>query len=944
MNYPLLSEYIESIQSAEDNFNELSYLRPVLDDGGQPVMTSGNFAVVFKMKDERSGKLYAVKCFTREQEGREEAYKLIAEELEGVESPYIVPIRFLEKELFVDSKQTDETEFPVLLMDWVEGKTLDKYLRENLDDQYALKMLAYHFSWLAQWLIPQPFAHGDLKPDNIIVREDGSLVLVDYDGMYVPAMRGQKARELGSPDFRHPQRTEDDFDEFIDDFPIASIFFSLNEIKRIPSLLKEYGAKDRLLLSFLDYCDIQNSSVVKYLRLIEEWPDIHLFYLIKTIQDGFFTEVPWKWFSKNKNPELFKNNQQIETLFINFNGATFKMLKVKGGFFYKGAQADNKRQHNYDPDAEIDEGPVRLTYVDDFWVSESLVTMDIWPSFQDNPEGIYPYNMRERSSNDNKFAVYGVSFEDCQCFIDALSQATNVKFDFPTETEWEFAARGGVLSTGYKYSGSNNLNRVANYGKDNDEYSIPLCEVRTKQPNELGIYDMSGGLYEWCKDNYSTDDFIAFNKDIVPKLLEKPTIHVMRGGCITSNAHECRITNRRRDNNFKIAVDKEMGTYYEGGDDDYPSVYWWQVGLRVVAREINEKLIKNHTISSFSDSVTDAELKEAYTDKYGAKYSKNGSKLISVPKEIKTYEIRNGTTVICHEAFFSSQIERVKIPESVLVIGSQAFWGCKYLKEVLIPDSVFKIGLQGFYGCELLSTIELPQSVNYIEEYGFSGCNSLREIAISNISVLERNLLSYCKSLERVTLPNCLTKICSNVFWNCKNLRSITIPKNVTEIEGNPFRGSTITDVTCETSSFVFENGFLLTSDKTELVACLTTKKIVSVPDSIRIIRGYAFSGCKTIEQVFLPEGITDIKDYAFSECPSLSELSIPSSVRTIERGFIAECPILTRLFIHSKKLRINNDSAFYESNSLVQIIVPEEIKDMIVRQFSAYSNIVEGY
>ena len=264
MNYPLISEYIEAIKSAEDNFEELSFLRPVLGDGGLPVMTSGNFAVVFKMKDEQSGKFYAVKCFTKEQKGRTEAYREIAKELENVSSPYILSIRYLDKELFVDTDQTIDTEFPVLLMDWVEGKTLDIYLRENLDDKYALELLAYRFSQLARWLIPQPFAHGDLKPDNILVREDGTLVLVDYDGMYVPAMKGQKARELGSPDFRLPF-TEVVFDEHIDDFALTTILLSLKAISLQPSLLELYGAPDRLLFSQNDYRDISNCELLKYL-------------------------------------------------------------------------------------------------------------------------------------------------------------------------------------------------------------------------------------------------------------------------------------------------------------------------------------------------------------------------------------------------------------------------------------------------------------------------------------------------------------------------------------------------------------------------------------------------------------------------------------------------------------------------------------------------------
>lgn len=262
MNYPLISEYIEAIKAAEDNFEELTTLRAVLGNDGQPVLTSGNFAVVFKMKDEETGKCYALKCFTKEQQGRAEAYKQIAEELKDVDSPYLVSIRYLEKELFVDTNQTDETEFPVLLMDWVEGKTLDKYLRENLDDKYALEMLAYRFCQLAQWLIPQPFAHGDLKPDNILVREDGTLVLVDYDGMYVPAMRGQNARELGSPNFRHPSRTEESFDERIDDFSIALIALSLKAFSLNTELISEYCSNDFMLFRVEDFSHINSCQAM----------------------------------------------------------------------------------------------------------------------------------------------------------------------------------------------------------------------------------------------------------------------------------------------------------------------------------------------------------------------------------------------------------------------------------------------------------------------------------------------------------------------------------------------------------------------------------------------------------------------------------------------------------------------------------------------------------
>ena len=265
MQYPLISEYVKAIQDAGDNLNKLAYLTPVLDDHGEPFRSSGAFAVVFKMQDKSTGKYYALKCFTEEQEGRADAYRQIADELDMVDSSYITSVKYMEKELFVDS-QCEEDEFPVLLMDWVEGETMEAYISANYHNQSAMSMLCYRFGKMAAWLRTQSFAHGDIKPDNIIVRSDGSLALVDYDGMFVPAMKGSKSPTIGTKDFSHPLRTMDDFDETIDDFSLASIALSLKAISMNFTLLDIYGASDRLLFSENDYRNPSNSKVISALQ------------------------------------------------------------------------------------------------------------------------------------------------------------------------------------------------------------------------------------------------------------------------------------------------------------------------------------------------------------------------------------------------------------------------------------------------------------------------------------------------------------------------------------------------------------------------------------------------------------------------------------------------------------------------------------------------------
>ena len=262
-------------KAPEDYFEKLSNLRPVLDANGEPVMSSGNFAVVYKMYNPKNHKYYALKCFHREQEGREQNYQKISEELNrelsrhsygthNLSSSYLLHVQYYEKELFVDIGGATSL-FPVLLMEWVDGITLDKCILQNLSNTKLLHEMTYRFSRMAKWLLSQRFAHGDLKPDNILITKDFHIVLVDYDGMYVPSMKGQKANELGSPNFRHPNRTIDDFDEQIDDFPIINILLSLKAVSLNPNLFAPLITGDKMLFEEHDYLSINTNKILPLL-------------------------------------------------------------------------------------------------------------------------------------------------------------------------------------------------------------------------------------------------------------------------------------------------------------------------------------------------------------------------------------------------------------------------------------------------------------------------------------------------------------------------------------------------------------------------------------------------------------------------------------------------------------------------------------------------------
>ncbi len=246
MQYPSALRYTETILNPRGLFRQLDGV-----SASVPLdYSSGAYGVVFRVSVD--GRPCALKCFTRHQPGRAEAYRRMVQTLESVwerNETYVVPFRWLEDEVTVFGDDGSVSVHSAVAMEWVEGVSLTQAIREAAlsGNRSSLEGHSAAFDRLASWLLAQPFAHGDLKPDNLILRPDGTLTMIDYDGLYLPEMAGERAREIGTEGFRHPGRSETAFDKHIDDFSIALISLGLRALARWPELYGRFESRSGLL-------------------------------------------------------------------------------------------------------------------------------------------------------------------------------------------------------------------------------------------------------------------------------------------------------------------------------------------------------------------------------------------------------------------------------------------------------------------------------------------------------------------------------------------------------------------------------------------------------------------------------------------------------------------------------------------------------------------------
>ena len=231
------------------------------------------------------------------------------------------------------------------------------------------------------------------------------------------------------------------------------------------------------------------------------------------------------------------------------NGVTFTMVNVEGGTFTMGATAEQGS------DAWSDEKPTHEVTLSDFAIGQTEVTQELWVAVMgSNPSWFNGYGNSDYGSYHSN-VDYGtnlqrpvemVTWEDCQAFIAKLNSLTGRTFRLPTEAEWEYAARGGQLSEGHKYAGSDDIGKVAWYtsnaysvGSSNSNYGTH--SVATKAPNELSLYDMTGNVWEWCADWYGDYSSSPQTNPTGPASGSK---RVCRGGSWNSNAVRCRVSTR----------------------------------------------------------------------------------------------------------------------------------------------------------------------------------------------------------------------------------------------------------------------------------------------------------------------------------------------------------------------------------------------------------------
>ena len=806
MQYPLLSEYVSAITHASENLDQLKHLEVVQDEHGEPYRSSGAFAVVFKMRDPRTGQLYALKCFTEEQEGRAEAYRKIEEELEVAGTTYLTSMRYYERELFVDSSVSSESEFPVLLMDWVEGSTMELYIREHYRDSYAMEMLCYRFCRLAAYLRSQPFAHGDVKPDNIMVSDTGTLTLIDYDGMFVPSLQGESSPTLGTEEFRHPLRTPELFDATIDDFALASIALSLRAIALDSQLLDQYGAPDRLLFSASDYRDLAQSKVMQAIWRLVGDKDlcklVGLFVLAHAEQSLASTSFQLFSTTRPEKPVVVSlstkvTDEDLAEAYTDECGVKFSpdrkrllLLALNNLYFYAIPDTVtticDRAFYNCDSLTSLTI-PNSVTAIGGgaFWKCSSLISLTIPDSVSfigsDSVSSIGSgsfsgcYSLTTLTIPDSVTSIGNSAFKEC-CSLTSLTIPNSVT----SIDDCAFLGCSSLTSLtipdsvssieNSSFLGCSSLttltipNSVTSIG----DSAFSGCSSLTSLTIPNTVTSIGKGAFEDCSsltsltipDSVTSIGDCAFSGCESLTSLTIPNSVTSIGDSAFEGCSDL----------TSLTIPNSVTSIGKGAFEDCSSL-------------ISLTIPNSVTMIGFSafGGLTLHQLENQSPHFYvedNVLFTADKKHLIAYCSRQTSYSIPNSVTSIEDGAFRYSRLTSLTIPDSVSSIGRSAFSCCESLTSLTIPNSVTSIGDYAFWQCSSLISLTIPDSVSSIGHSAFSCCESLTSLTIPNsVTAIRDGAFSGCSSLNSLTIPDSVTFIGRGALCGCDNLNQSTKEK-----------------------------------------------------------------------------------------------------------------------------------------------------------------------
>lgn len=363
---PTISDYLDTFNNPYGCFRTLGEPEPQTNARGEIIFYAGNNSAIFPAEIEQ-GKI-SLKCYIKNGLYTNEIYSYLSH----VDDPLLTPIRLLKEEIFVYDVFGNGSYHDIVCAEWVNGITLETALRRAArNDGFTYSELSAAFERMALQLLDREWAHGDLKPENIIVRPDGTLRLIDYDAMFIPELSGRRTLEIGTPPYQHPLRDETMFDKHLDDYAVALIAVSLRALALEPTLYGRYNRADNIIIYPSDIFGGGSEAYEEMLRLFARRGDHASYDLALSLQAGSIQIInlreslrPHRVIYPSVGKPAMKAAEKSPT--YNKNNSCPKLFSENGRWGFRDHTGRNIIPPVYEDAYEFSEGAA-LVRIDGIW-------------------------------------------------------------------------------------------------------------------------------------------------------------------------------------------------------------------------------------------------------------------------------------------------------------------------------------------------------------------------------------------------------------------------------------------------------------------------------------------------------------------------------------------------------------------------------------------------